>query len=178
MSFLNTLASGSASYGRFRSDTNLISFSSFAVVACIVAVWLILLPDTHTQKAVGRIKSVDCVESNMTHNTNRQSRFECESSIEFKTNDGKSIVGKVRQSSNFKPVVGSEMEISYDPQNPSDISTLTIPLKSIGFIVCCITVLILSCILFERQMVKSNSTYASIYGAGTAVSDFMSIFRR
>lgn len=137
--------------------------STFNVVACIVAVWLILLPDTHTQKAMARIKSVDCVESTVKHSTDKQLRFECQSSIEFKTTDGKSVVGNVKQSSNFKPNVESEIEISYDPQNPTDISTLTIPLKSIGFIICCMTVLILSCILFERQMVKSPPVDLCIY---------------
>lgn len=174
MSFLSALASGSASYGRFRADTNIIFFSSFACVMCIVAAWMLLQPDP--TKAIAKIKSVECTDDAL--GTTR-TKLRCDSVVEFPGPDGKPVKGTITQLTNVKPEVGSDLEIAYDPSNPStSISTMTWSLRLIGLVVCVLTVCSFGCVILQRQMVNQNSTYASLFGATSAISDITSMFRR
>jgi hypothetical protein len=173
MSFLNTLASGSAAYGRFRADTSIVFFSSFAVVGCIIAIWLVLQPD-NKKVTQGKVKTVDCVDGP----GSSQSRYMCNTQVEFVTDERKTIIGSMQQGLDFKPAINSDITISYDPNQPTRISTFTLSTRLMGIVSMILIVVLLSCLIFQRQLVNSNSTYASIYGAGSAVGDVMSFFRR
>lgn len=148
-----------AKIGKFESNVTLYVTYSIGICLIISAIFMFVNNNSSYVKTTGTVTSAKCTLSPGTKTV----QYDCKLNIIYMV-DGKSLSGSIDVNSPTQYTNGSTIEVSYDPKNPSIVSSDTANNIVIGIISICIAFVIIGIAHLNRYLTQSSSTYATIQG--------------
>ena len=139
----------------------------------------------YSEKSVGTIDKVDCIEQTVTETSGRRRKkkertyqvYNCKYELSYKTKNGNQTITRRENDLNIKPVDGTEIEIHYDPNNPTQVAENVSP-QGQGLSISSSATFYCICCLYLLYQCFNNESCFNMFGISSAVSDVDNLLGR
>lgn len=171
-SVFENIYEGATELGKFRSMLILGIAIICAVLLGVVGTYLFMSNQSNLIDAVATSLQSKCESWSDGKNTRRN----CYTDIKYVVNN-KEYTASIN-TGNLQYANGANVEITYDAQNPANVTTKIIRNKWIGIILSIIAIVLIGFGLFNYYMSQRFKLYAAAQGTGTALSLVSAPFRQ
>lgn len=160
-----------ASFGRLMALLGLIFGIVLGIGLIIASIVLYMKKSKYTKKVTANVKSSTCTNYSNNNNLN----YNCTLNVTYTTSDNKQIEKIIYTDSNINYIVGSTIELVYNPDDPSDIIIGNqLPNKMISLFLLIIGIFVIGGSWLWYWISRKSKFGASVYGVSSAVN----LFRR
>lgn len=169
-----------ADLGRIYTTIGLVIAIVIGLILLAVSLYLIFGKNVHTDMAMAKIKTIVCGTPTVINNNTTR---ECSTSLSFNYKEKEYTVDdfSYTYSGNVEPnsLVGTSIKVFIDPNNPTDISTISKSTdRSMGFILLGISILLVGGAVLHWWLARRSKFLAAAEGAGAGIAAVKGIFDR
>lgn len=164
---------GTAELGKVQSSIGLIFGCLISLIFIGVAIYLFTVDQNSLVNGVATVLAAECNQSY--DDKNRVTQI-CNLTIKYDVK-GQSYTGNISTESSKVYNVGNIIDITYDSNNPTDVSIQKMRSKTIGIIMSVIGVIIGGAAFMNYYFTSRYKSYAALQGTTSALSVLSSPFR-
>lgn len=167
---------GASDLGKFQALISLILAIIVFVIMFIAGAYLYFSDQSNLFDTKAIIKDVKCKENNISYGNKQKIVYNCNILVEYNLN-GKNIMAQLNTNDNILRNINQTIDITYDINDPNNVSLPIMRNSTMGFMLSSIGLLILGGAYLLYYMTNRFKLFASSQGASTALSIVSMPFR-
>lgn len=166
--------SGTAELGKIQSSIGLYVAIIVSVIMICIAIYLFTKKDDGWQNLKAIVQNSQC--NSHYDKVAKRTKYNCDLTVKYVV-DGKEYTGKTGFNSDRVYNINDNIDISYDPKNPTQIRVKEMSKKLVAGILLGVALLIGGGAFLNYYLTKKSETYAAAQGAATSMNILASPFR-
>ncbi len=164
---LNNVYDTTATIGRAKSITNVVIGTIIGIVMIVIGIYLITKTQNNLVDSTAIVSTSTCTLVT----NNKSTTHNCTLGIKYNVNN-QQYSGNISTNDSQPHAENSTVDITYDNTNPNLVTARQMRYRTIGFVLCGVSVLIISSAWLNYYLSNTYKGYAAYQGAETVIHGF------